>query len=485
VATKTRNPTGDTSFTGTWTGSAGTRYQSVDDHPDSGNPIADGLTHGTATPGEGLFSFSVFDVPAGATAISLQVIYYDFKNASQACNIAARIRCNDTTGRDATSHNPGNGNANIALRTDNYANNPKSGAAWTVDDVNGVGTNGLTAFGVVSTDANPSITISSIIVQVTYTPPAIELAGTASLTLSSAAALTTEIRMVASAALTLSDAAALTTEIRMVAAADLALSSTAGLTTEIRLAAAADLVLSSTAGLTTEIRMAAAVTLVLDSTADLTAPQTALLEGAALLALSTAAGLTTSIEMAASASLALSGAGGLTTEIRMAGTAGLVLSSAAGLTTSIQMNATAVLALSSTAGLTTEIRMAAAAALVLDSTADLTTTGSALLEGTAVLALSSSAGLTTSIQMAAAAALALQAAGGLTTEIRMAGTAALVLATAGELTAGLGAARFTHGEIRLRPQIQARVALGVQVRTGDLALKPRHRVGNIRLTGDE
>jgi hypothetical protein len=137
MATQTRNPTSDVSFTGTWTGSAGSRYTLVDDHPDSGNPITDGLTHGTATAGEGLFGFSAFTVPTGATNISVQVIYYDFKNAAQACNIQARIRCNDTTGRDfGTTHNPGNGNANIALRTDDFGTtNPKSGSAWTVDDV--------------------------------------------------------------------------------------------------------------------------------------------------------------------------------------------------------------------------------------------------------------------------------------------------------------------------------------------------------------
>ncbi len=172
MATKTRNPTSDVSFTGTWT--AAPRWSAVDDHPDGGNPIADGITHGTTTAGEGLFGFTAFDVPPGSTNLSVQVIYYDFKNGTQACNIRARIRCNDTTGQDAPggTHNPGNGNANIALRTDDYGTtNPKSGIAWTVNDINGVGTNGLTAFGVVSTDANPSITISSIIVQVTYSPP--------------------------------------------------------------------------------------------------------------------------------------------------------------------------------------------------------------------------------------------------------------------------------------------------------------------------
>lgn len=172
MATKTRNPTSDVSFTGTWT--AAPRWSQVDDYPDSGNPVADSITHGTTTAGEGLFGFSAFDVPAGSTAISVQVKYWVFKNGSQSCNIKARIRCNDTTGRDwsGTAHNPGNGNANITSYTDDYGTtNPKSGSAWTVNDVNGVGTNGLTAFGVVSTDASPSLTISCIQLQVTYTPP--------------------------------------------------------------------------------------------------------------------------------------------------------------------------------------------------------------------------------------------------------------------------------------------------------------------------
>lgn len=170
MATQTRNPTSDVSFTGTW--SAAPRWSAVDDYPDSGNPVADSITHGT-TAGEGLFGFSAFSVPAGSTGISVQVKYWVFKNGSQSCNIKARIRCNDTTGRDfGTSHNPGNGNANITSYTDDYgANNPKTGSAWTVDDVNGVGTNGLTAFGVVSTDANPTLTLSCIQLQVTYTPP--------------------------------------------------------------------------------------------------------------------------------------------------------------------------------------------------------------------------------------------------------------------------------------------------------------------------
>jgi hypothetical protein len=120
-----------------------------------------------------VLGFSAFSVPANSTAISVQVIYYDFKNGTGTAANGGLIRCNDSTNRLAGSHNPGNGNGNIALRTVNYATNPKSGAAWTVDDVNGIGTNGLTAFGFSVTDASPTSTFSSTILQVTYTPPAI------------------------------------------------------------------------------------------------------------------------------------------------------------------------------------------------------------------------------------------------------------------------------------------------------------------------
>lgn len=175
MATQTRDPTSELAVSGTWTDTSTTRWPKVDDYPDSGNPITDGITHGTTTAGNINFGFSAFTVPAGSTAISVQVLYYDFKNGSQACNITAQLRIGSTptTHNLGTNHNPGNGNGAIAQRTDDFGTtNPKSGSAWTVDDVNGVGTNGLVGFGWVSTDANPSITLSCIQLQVTYTPPA-------------------------------------------------------------------------------------------------------------------------------------------------------------------------------------------------------------------------------------------------------------------------------------------------------------------------
>ena len=171
MATATRNPTSDEAVSGSWTGSAGTRYTLVDDYPDSGG--TDKLVHGTTTAGNLTFGFSVFAIPAGSAGISIAVLYYDDKNASQACNVGGRVKVGGNYYNSAT-HNPANGV--FTQRTDTWANNPKTAAAWTVDDINGVGANALQAFGWVSTDANPSIDLTSIQLEVTYTPPVVSLA---------------------------------------------------------------------------------------------------------------------------------------------------------------------------------------------------------------------------------------------------------------------------------------------------------------------
>lgn len=164
--TDSQNPTSDEAVSGTWTGTAGSRYTLVDDYPDSTG--VDYLTHGT-TAGNLTFGYSAFSIPAGSTSISVQVLYYDKKNAAQADNIGGRLKVGGNY-YNAATHNPTNGT--WVQRTDDWATNPKSGADWTVDDVNGAGANALQAFGWNSTDASPTISVSSILLQATYTPPA-------------------------------------------------------------------------------------------------------------------------------------------------------------------------------------------------------------------------------------------------------------------------------------------------------------------------
>jgi hypothetical protein len=170
MATDTRNPTSEVAITGTWSGT--NRHLLVDDYP-ADTTGADKTTCSVA--GVALFGFTAFAIPAGSTSISVQVLYYDSKNGSSTSACGAAIRCNDTTNRLASSHNPAN--ANFTARSDNYATNPKSSAAWTVNDVNGVGTNGLTSFGLSVTDASPTIDLACIALQVTYTPPAFSGSG--------------------------------------------------------------------------------------------------------------------------------------------------------------------------------------------------------------------------------------------------------------------------------------------------------------------
>lgn len=164
AVTDTRNPTSDDTVAGTWTGTAGSRWQVVDDYPDTGG--TDELTHGT-TAGSLIFGFSAFSIPTTATNITVFVDYYDYKNGSQTCNIGSRLKIGGTT-HDSATHNPANGSANRTQRTDTYSTNPKTAAAWVPADVNGTGSNPLQAFGWRSSDASPTITVSSVRVRVQY-----------------------------------------------------------------------------------------------------------------------------------------------------------------------------------------------------------------------------------------------------------------------------------------------------------------------------
>jgi hypothetical protein len=176
VATLTRAPTSDEAVSGTWSGSVGSRWTLVDDYPSVATN--DLLTGGTSAASI-TFGFSAFTVPSGSTSISVQVMYFDGEAANGANNCGGRIKVGGTY-YDAATHNPA-GTAGTS-RTDNWATNPRTGAAWTVDDVNGVGANALQAFGVRSTDSNPTWRFSSIQAQVTYTEPVAAAVGDAAIT---------------------------------------------------------------------------------------------------------------------------------------------------------------------------------------------------------------------------------------------------------------------------------------------------------------
>jgi hypothetical protein len=153
VTTVTKAPTSTSGSSGTWDS---TVYTTVADYPDTTTY----LTHGT-TAGYIEFLFSAFALPSNATGITVYVDYYDYSTASQANNLAGRLYVNGTA-YSATSHQPANGA--WTQRTDTWATNPNTSAAWTYTAVNTL----LTRFGVTSTDANPQLRLSSIQLRVTY-----------------------------------------------------------------------------------------------------------------------------------------------------------------------------------------------------------------------------------------------------------------------------------------------------------------------------
>lgn len=190
MATVVRAPTSDEAVSGTWSGSAGSRYTLVDDYPDeTPNDI---LTSPTAAGGcQITFGFSAFSIPAGSTGISVQVMYRDDEASSGNNNCGGRLKVGGNY-YNAATHNPSTTATN---RSDNWATNPKTTAAWTVAQINGTdGTNDLQAFGINSSDANPSFFITGVQIQVTYLPP---ITGTLNLTLGSLSSTTAAAVIVA------------------------------------------------------------------------------------------------------------------------------------------------------------------------------------------------------------------------------------------------------------------------------------------------
>jgi hypothetical protein len=197
VATQTRAPTSDESVTGTWSGVVGSRWTLVDDYP---SVATNDLLTGGTTAAVITFGFSAFSIPASSTSISVQVMYFDGEAASGANNCGGRLKVGGAYFNAAT-HNPA-GTAGTT-QTDNWATNPQTSAAWTVDQVNGVGANALQAFGMNSTDSNPTWRFSSIQVQVTYSEPSSSgSAATSATTQSSAASGTAQTSGTAASAST-------------------------------------------------------------------------------------------------------------------------------------------------------------------------------------------------------------------------------------------------------------------------------------------
>ena len=166
MATQQRFPTGD--YEANWTvfpASPITRWDKVDEDPPDDNTSYINATAANAQ----RFTFTAFAILAGSAINFVQVFYRHKKTASQACNIRSALRVGGT---NYLTTDPGVNPTNNVWnnRTFNYTVNPKTGVAWTVDDVNGVGGNALQAFGLNSSDASPNPYCTECYAIVDYSP---------------------------------------------------------------------------------------------------------------------------------------------------------------------------------------------------------------------------------------------------------------------------------------------------------------------------
>ncbi len=162
MATQIRAPSSDFSVAGTWTGTAGVRWDEVNDYPDTTTY----LTHGTSA-GNLVFGFSAFTVPTNSVINHVRVRWYGNKTTTSTVSISTRLRVNSTLYSKGTITNIAN--TTPTLYTETWTTNPNTSSAWTVNDVNGSGSNPLQNFGWVATDANPAIRLYSIEIEVDYT----------------------------------------------------------------------------------------------------------------------------------------------------------------------------------------------------------------------------------------------------------------------------------------------------------------------------
>jgi hypothetical protein len=164
-----RLPTGDGDRTATVTvypASPTTAYDKVDDP--IGSPDDDTTSIYLTATGRCLFTYPAFSVPAGAAISRVSVFYRHKQTGNGGNNIASALKIG---GSYYDTIDPGiNTTKNVwNNRTYDYPTNPKTGVAWTADDVNGVGANGLQQFGLYSNDVSPNPYCTAVYIEVAYT----------------------------------------------------------------------------------------------------------------------------------------------------------------------------------------------------------------------------------------------------------------------------------------------------------------------------
>jgi hypothetical protein len=159
VANQQRVPTGDYAGSGF---SSSPYWSKVDETTPNDSDYISGTTD---SGGYRAFNFSSFTVPADNTIDSLTVYFRARDASSGANNLYARLRVDGSYYNASSSVDP---TTTWTTYSYTFTTNPRTGAAWTYQDINGSGSNPLQQFGVYSTDFNPDIQVSMVYAQVDF-----------------------------------------------------------------------------------------------------------------------------------------------------------------------------------------------------------------------------------------------------------------------------------------------------------------------------
>jgi hypothetical protein len=162
-----RIPSGDGTVNGTWT--PATRWNAVDEAPILG--IATDSNYKTCTAaGTALNIFSPFNIPSTATNINVVVYTFAQKNGNNTCTAYATLKVGGTTYNNGTAFTPALANGTDGWKASTWGNNPKTSAAWTPDQINGIdATNPLQQFGSAATVVTSNLKVNAEYIEVYYT----------------------------------------------------------------------------------------------------------------------------------------------------------------------------------------------------------------------------------------------------------------------------------------------------------------------------
>lgn len=160
-----RLPTSNVSVTG-WTNQAGgaASYTQVDEAIGSPNDDTDYIQGGAQAEANAVFGYSAFNIPTGSTGISV-VIHARMKEEAGGYTVTGKgtLKVSNTL-YNSSGATLGTGWADYSFT---FANNPATGAAWTVAGINGVQGFGVYGF----CGMNIRTLCTQVYATVTYTPP--------------------------------------------------------------------------------------------------------------------------------------------------------------------------------------------------------------------------------------------------------------------------------------------------------------------------